>query len=128
MLYNYDVSSNYYIHQSDWNNTPKKTDISVTNSNYTLSGLSSMYFEKSYDYDCNKSFTFELADNVDLSKVSLKSIFTSNQGAVSIRDRAFSSNVRVVTYSLKANAKICFLLSNVSIDTPIDFNAYIKEV
>jgi len=87
--------------------------------------LATMYFEDVAPITGRAvcTFTFGLNSGTDASQVKLRSIYTSPSGTTSVTNRTFKNGVRTVIVSLDTNAKICFLMSNVTIDSNVSFFA-----
>lgn len=120
----YDVHGNFDSHL-EWDDTTKKTTLSSSSCSYTLPKLATMYFEDVAPITGRSvcTFTFGLNSGTDASQVNLRSIYTSPTGTTSVTNRTFKNGVRTVIVSLDTNAKICFLMSNVTIDSNVSFFA-----
>lgn len=111
----YNISSYYNFYQSTWTNTPKKTALYEDYVTYTMPLMSALYFEH-INTGFGKYFTFnfgtEHGNTAD--KLDLQCIVTDSSGDATIYQQTFTGSYCTVSYYLNTDAKVCFILSNVS--------------
>ncbi len=121
-LYNYNIQNYYNYYESTWQTTPSLTESPYTPVDYHQNILTTNYFEitdTSYEHF---AFSFDSTDY--LSKAALQSIRTTNGVLSNFLYSSFAQNT-TITFNLNTGSKICFLVNNKSIDSYLDYSAYV---
>lgn len=121
-LYNYNIQNYYNCYESTWQTTPSLTELPYTPVDYEQNILTTNYFEitdTSYEHF---AFSFDSTDY--LSKAALQSIRTTNGVLSNFLYSSFAQNT-TITFNSITGSKICFLVNNKSIDSYLDYSAYV---
>lgn len=122
-VYNYNIQHFYNYCESNWQTKPKLSNISDTSTTYTLPKLASRYFEVPDNYT-GFSVTFSNLDSITNAK--LNRITTTN-GEITTTSLSIPTQSLTIIYPSQENQITCFLLSNISMTTSMQFVVNVFE-